>query len=495
MKQINDLHNTNYSTFEFIFFTLLGQNDIRPFSTEEAVAILYQFLNKHVANGICFHDKTNIPEKDIQTLYKQIISNSTQIKGRMVFLRQLSYDILQSSCSMTKQLNDSFKRLDKMYHLDNEELNKTLQIRSKDSLCCTPDCKCLAIKMKEMIQTFSSAIKIKLETFVAELEYIDDIVTNSLLKTPSSIRNRNRLREKISRRKRLPQTLQHLQDVLLNNFVDDIVGNKGCSNISFKGLVKTSYQLGGSDTKSEKDAFNGKQLNDGNGDMLHNKTNKIILSVENLDNVTVTLFPTTLATTTKKQTRKNRTKTNSSLHISLPQATGYVQTLEYNKHGNELQGSPQSTTNRPLASTKRISTLSTKTTAQPHQRLGVSFNKNNDIQSRTELEFIPNGTTKRPLTSTNTSDVSTPMTTERPSQRPGGSFNRIISRRRTTTSFSSTATMWNAYSFPTTPSSQFSSTSISTTLPSLTTPVEYLSTARPKKNKFNPFLRNVFGRG
>ena len=158
-------------------------------------------MNKHVTNGICFHDKTNIPEKDIQTLYKQIISNSTQTKERLVFLRQLSYDILQSSCSMTKELNGSFKRLDKIYHLDNEELNKTLQITSKESPCCTPDCKCFAIKMKEMIRKFPIAIKIKLEAFVVELEYIDEIVTNSLLKKTLSIPNQNRFRGKISRRK------------------------------------------------------------------------------------------------------------------------------------------------------------------------------------------------------------------------------------------------------------------------------------------------------
>ena len=108
------------------------------------------------------------------------------------------------------------------------------------------------------MRKFPKAIKIKLETFVAELEYIDEIVTNSLVMTPLSIPNQNRLREKISRRKRLPQTLQKLQDVLLNNFADAVVGNKGCSNISFEGLVdgmKTSYELGGSDTNTEKDAF------------------------------------------------------------------------------------------------------------------------------------------------------------------------------------------------------------------------------------------------
>ena len=483
----------------FPILLFLGKSDIRPFSTDKAIAILKDFANKNIANGICFHSKTNIPEKDIQSLYKQIISNSTQTKERMIVLRQLSYDVLQSSCSMTKELNGSFKRLDKIYHLDNEELKKTLQITSKNSVCCTPECKCLAIKMKELMRTFSNAIKIKLETFVVELEYIDDIVSNSLLRTPLSISNQNRLREKISRRKRLPQTLQELQDVLLNNFVVDVVGNKGCSNISFEGLVdfmKTSYQLGGSDTNKEKDAFNVTQLNDGNDDMsLHNKTNKIVLSVENLDSVKATPITTTLATTRKQQTRKNVTKIDSNLHIVLPQATNNVQTLEYNQRGNELQGSPQSTTKRPLASTKRSRTLAPKTTAQPSQQLGVSFNKNNDTQSRIELELIPRGTTNGPLTSTKTIDILTPITTERPSQRPGGSFNRIIGRRRTTTSFSPTAAVRNASSFPTIRSFQFPSTSSSTTLPSPTTSNEYLSTARPKKNKFNPFLRNVFGRG
>ena len=483
----------------FPILLFLGKSDIRPFSTDKAIAILKDFANKNIANGICFHSKTNIPEKDIESLYKQIISNSTQAKERMILLRQLSYDVLQSSCSMTKELSGSFKRLDKIYHLDNEELKKTLQIASKDSLCCTPDCKCFATKMQEMIRKFPIAIKIKLEAFVVELEYIDEIVTNSLLKKTLSIPNQNRFRGKISRRKRLTQTLQHLQDVLLNNFVDDVVSNKDCGHMSFKTLVnsmKLSYQLVGLDTRTEKDAFNETQPKDENNDMsLHNKTNKIILSVENLGSVKATLITTTLATTTKQQTRKNVTKIDSILHIVLPQATNNVQTLEYNQRGNELQGSPQSTTKRPLASTKRSRTLAPKTTAQPSQQLGVSFNKNNDTQSRIELELIPRGTTNRPLTSTKTIDILTPITTERPSQRPGGSFNRIIGRRRTTTLFSSTTAVRNASSFPTTPSIQFPSTSISTTLPSPTTSIEYLSTARPKKNKFNPFLRNVFGRG
>ena len=123
----------------FPILLFLGKSDIRPFSTDKAIAILKDFANKNIANGICFHSKTNIPEKDIQSLYKQIISNSTQTKERMILLRQLSYDVLQSSCSMTKELNGSFKRLDKIYHLDNEELKKTLQITSKNSVCCTPE--------------------------------------------------------------------------------------------------------------------------------------------------------------------------------------------------------------------------------------------------------------------------------------------------------------------------------------------------------------------
>ena len=456
-------------------------------------------MNKHVTNGICFHDKTNIPEKDIQTLYKQIISNSTQTKERLEFLRQLSYDVLQSSCSMNKELNGSFKRLDQIYHLDNEELKKTLQIASKDSLCCTPDCKCFATKMQEMIRKFPIAIKIKLEAFVVELEYIDEIVTNSLLKKTLSIPNQNRFRGKISRRKRLTQTLQHLQDVLLNNFVDDVVSNKDCGHMSFKTLVnsmKLSYQLVGLDTRTEKDAFNETQPKDENNDMsLHNKTNKIILSVENLGSVKATLITTTLATTTKQQTRKNVTKIDSNLHIALPQATSNVGTLKDNQHENELHRDPKSTTKRPLAPTKSVSTLVRMVTTRHPQRLDGFFNRNKYNQSQNEFDRTPKSTTKRPLTSTKTINILTPITTEIPSQRPGGSFNRIIGRRRTTTSFSSTVAVRNATSFPTIRSIQFPSTSISTTLPSPTTSIEYLSTARPKKNKFNPFLRNVFGRG
>ena len=398
---------------------------------------------------------------------------------------------------MNKELNGSFKKLDKIYHLDNEELNKTLQITSKESPCCTPDCKCLAIKMKEMIRKFPNAIKIKLEAFVVELEYIDEIVTNSLLKTTLSIPNQTRLRGKISRRKRLPQTLQHLQDVLLNNFVDDVVSNKDCGDVSFKNLVdsmKLSYQSGGSDTRTEKDAFNGTQPKEGNNDMsLHNKTNKIILSVENLDSVKATLITT--STTTKQQTRKNVTKIDSDLHIAIPQATSNVGTLKDNQRENELHRDPKSTTKIPLAPTKSVSTLVGMVTTRTPQRLDGSFNRNKHNQSQNELELTLKSTTKRPLTSTKTSNILTPITTERPSQRPGGSFNRIIGRRRTTSSFSSTTAVRNASSFPTTPSFQFPSTSISTTLPSPTTSIEYLSTTRPKKNKFNPFLRNVFGRG
>ena len=70
----------------YLFLLFSGEMNIRPFSTEKAATILKDLPNKHIANDICFHGKTNIPERDIQTLYKQIILDSTQTTDKIILL-------------------------------------------------------------------------------------------------------------------------------------------------------------------------------------------------------------------------------------------------------------------------------------------------------------------------------------------------------------------------------------------------------------------------
>merc|ERR1712018_472454 len=108
--------------------------------------------------------------------------------------------------------------------------------------CCVPNCKCAEFLMSGMIKSFPSLIKTKLSKFVVELEILDKIVVDSLLKS-SDARSSSNLRKQISSRPLVIQRSEKVEKEIMKEFLENLINSKNCGNITYEKLTENKNQI------------------------------------------------------------------------------------------------------------------------------------------------------------------------------------------------------------------------------------------------------------
>ena len=429
--------------------------------------ILKRFVSRYISKGVCLTDKMKIPINEVIDLSNQIdqkiiesnliLTEQETLSVSEESLRTLAYDLLRSRCIRGKELRASFKQLDKVYFLDNAEINEALKSKMMlpTPLCCIFNCKCLALMMNDVIARFPDLIKTKLEKFVVELEVIDKIVINSLLQSSADTSSTTQLRERISRRPLVLERTNQLQNVILKQFVENLIQtSKECVDLTYEGVMKntlTLYSYNGSTMSVDENMNtvinsneNSKSIASGNTE-LHSSNDSMMLEdnygSEDTQNV-------------KNDNRETEMKIRKN-GAEIP--TNISKQIQMNI------GDPKSNSMN-ISPSKDTTATSNNVDATTAASINSIVTKSATIQIL-DSSNIPSTTRNTLTTSTRTTRLQ------------GGLFNRIPGRRRTTTPTST------------------ASTTITTTRSTTTIATTTQSTETTSRRRFNPFLRNVFGRG
>ena len=398
-------------------------------------------------------------------------------------LRTLAFEMIRSRCIRGRELRTSFKQLDKVYHLDDIETKEALKDKRQLPLpfCCLPSCECTEFLMKDMIKTLPSLIKTKLDKFVVELEVLDKIVVNSLLKS-SEVTSSSQLRKKISRRPLVDNRSEKMKTEIMKEFLENLIISKECKNITYQKLMKnesTTYK----DNKVQMETLN--EVDNMKGTTTSNiskpeSSNTISdndkTSKENNNRVIENqVLPSTID--------NDNGRNPNNKEVAINQVVERVTKSEVNTDGN-ISSSQSGVVTSEDTGTNTVLISVTKPSINTAQTQVVTKSNavESGITSRTTIRSI--STTPIPrVTSTNRITSTTREAAQRTTRRPGGLFNRTPSRRQTTT----------------TPTTTFATTVTTTKNFRLLTTSAASTTTQPPttiaKRRFNPFLRNVFNRG
>ena len=479
----------------YVFFLIfsIGHNKSTSVSTQAIQSILETFASNYISKWTCPTDKMQIPLNEIKEISNQIdeivLRTNLIPKEKETFsisegsLRNLAYEAIRSRCIRGEQLVNSFKRLDQVYHLDNAETEEALKSKViTREICCVPSCRCYSLMMKDIITRFPTLIKIKLNKFVAELKVLDGIVLNLLLKSPA-VTNEGQARKKESKRLLVLQRSGKVEKKLLKRLIEALIRSKKCENVTFVSLIRPEVISKTSDELAIEKDKNLSSRTKSNTTKLSNpsSTTKIIAfkvkdvdskSMNNIrvsENVTDSLvsnFTTPRAKILNPTLLVDATKVNT-IKSSKPFTPLKTPGLSHGKNlGNNIMSS-----NREVST--KSSTLESKTQKNNPPTTNGTKLKNSGAETSVLLTNVSNSA--RPSLSLDTVSSPSPLggisaTISRTTQRQGGFINRTPVRNSPTTSQATTTT----------------------TKPILTT--QTVTTTAPKR-RFNPFLRNVFGRG
>ena len=278
-------------------FCILENENITNISSEDLYGILENFVTKYTSKGVCFADQMKIPKSEVIDLSNQIekviLENNVIQKENEKFsvneisLRRLAFEMMRSRCIRGKELRTSFKQLDKVYHLDDTETKEALKdkIQLPKPLCCVPSCKCAELLMRDMIKSFPLLIKTKLDKFVVELEVLDKIVINQLLR-PSAATSSSQLRKKISKRPMVVKRSQKIEKEILKEFLENLIASKTCLNITYQTLLQndsTSYSVVGlqNETQNDDNTSQGTASGVNPSNNMRDQPNKMSVDVNN----------------------------------------------------------------------------------------------------------------------------------------------------------------------------------------------------------------------
>ena len=475
-----------------LYFYLVELKNITYVSPEDLYKIFEKFAAKYISKGLCLVDKTKIPMSEVidlsSQIEKRILENNVVLSFDDKFsasedsLRTLAFEMVRSRCIRGKELRTSFKQLDKVYHLDDIETKEALKDKRQLPLpfCCLPSCECTEFLMKDMIKTLPSLIKTKLDKFVVELEVLDKIVVNSLLKS-SEVTSSSQLRKKISRRPLVDNRSEKMKTEIMKEFLENLIISKECKNITYQKLMEkevTTYK----DNKVQMETLNEVDNMKGTttSNMSKSESSNTIsdndkTSKENNNGVIENkVLPSTIDDDSNGKPNKK--------DVAVNQGFEGVTKSDDNKDGN-ISPQQSGVVSSEDTETSTISISNTKSSINTAERKVVTKANavESEIKSRTTIRSI---TTPLPrVTSTNSIISTTRAATQRTTRRPGGLFNRTPSRRQTTTAPTTTL----ATTVTTTKNFRLLTTSAASTTTQPPTTIA--------KRRFNPFLRNVFNRG
>ena len=472
----------------FLFsYDILENKNITYISSEDLFDILQNFVEKYASKGVCFADQMKIPKSEVIDVSSQIekvilenniiLKENEKLSANENSLRRLAFEMMRSRCIRGKELRTSFKQLDKVYHLDDTETKEALKDKNQlpKPLCCVPSCKCAELLMRDMIKSFPSLIKTKLDKFVVELEVLDKIVINQLLR-PSSGSSSSQLRKKISRRPLVVKRSQKIEKDIMKQFLENLIASKECTNITYQTLVEnnlTSYNVGdlqnATQIGGETSLGTASGVNPSND--MRDQPNKTSIDVGNKEKndseIENQVVPSIMG--------EDKSIESSKKEVSINQVSSASTKADDTFDTNTISQDPEELSDSKVTTSASISVTQPTITIADKETIANSNSLENEISS---TNILSGTTTARTSTSSRTSaPSSTIITTQRTTRRPGGLFNRIPNRRRSTTS---------------------QPTTLGTTITTTTTTTSTTTTQPPTtiaKRRFNPFLRNVFNRG
>ena len=437
---------------------------------------------------MCFADQMKIPKSEVIDLTNQIekvilennviLKENEKLSANENSLRRLAFEMMRSRCIRGKELRTSFKQLDKVYHLDDTETKEALKDKNQlpKPFCCVPSCKCAELLMRDMIKSFPSLIEAKLDKFIVELEVLDKIVINQLLR-PSAATSSSQLRKKISKRPMVVKRSQKIEKEIMKEFLENLIAAKACLNITYQTLVENdspSFNVGDlqNETQIGGDTSQGAASGVRPSNNMQDKQDTMSIDFDNKETNNSEIENQVISSIMGEDKSIESGKKEVSVNQVSNASRKAVDTFDTSTISQDTvlpASDSKVTTSASISVTKPTITIANE------EAIANSNSLQNEISSTDNLSTTT--ITVRTTSSRISTPSSTIVTTLRTTRRPGGLFNRIPNRRRSTTS---------------------QSTTLATTTTTITTTTSTTTTQPPTtvaKRRFNPFLRNVFNRG